>query len=360
MCHVAFHRQLGMKAAALGAVAGMFPDVDAFFGANQGPFAQLESHRGITHSLFFGPVVGSVFGWLYWRRLSQPAEPRNAGLPGPGLWMLLFSLALLSHPLLDLFTHYGTQLLAPFSRTRFAIPAVPILDPVYTLTLIGGLVLAAAIGRRERRGEPWRWSAGWATGITLLLSTAYLFLGLWVNTLAEAEVRRQLDAEGILAAEVYAYPTILQLPYRRVVALDKDQGQVRVGFVSVWRPCRIDWDVAALPADELHARLADTSEGRIFTWFAGQKLTGRLTRFDGGSMVELSDLRYGFVADASQGMWGIRGRFADDGSLLGEPEYFRNVPSIGAGNIGALMTSAFPSDCEKAEVPTFADFRSAD
>ncbi len=152
---------------------------------------------------------------------------------------------------------------------------------------------------------------------------------------------------------------MLQLPYRRVVALDRDKGQVRVGFVSLWRPCRINWNVAELPADELHARLADTPEGRIFTWFADQKLTGRLTRFDGGSMVELSDLRYGFVADASQGMWGIRGRFSADGSLLGEPEYFRNVPSISAGNIGALMSAAFPPDCEKAAMPQFADIRSA-
>ena len=56
-------------------------------------------------------------------------------------WILLAILVLFTHPIIDVFTSYGTQLLAPFSRHRFAIDALPIIDPVYSLALIAALVV---------------------------------------------------------------------------------------------------------------------------------------------------------------------------------------------------------------------------
>jgi inner membrane protein len=333
--HAFFHRQLGMKAAGLGALAGLFPDIDSFYGSMEGPFARLVSHRGITHSLFFGPVVGSLFGWLYWRRLSYPAEPSRTDLPGPGVWIGLFVLALLSHPLLDLCTHYGTQLLAPLARTRFALPAVPVVAPVYTLTLGIGIALAAWLGRHPR--------AGWCTGIALVLSTAYLVTGLRINALAEAQARQQLEDAGIQPTEVYAFPTMLQLSYRRLVAFTPDK--VHVGYISMWHPCPIHWSTAPRPDGGLVAALKQTSEGQTFSWFAAGILGGRVARNGGESVVELSDLRYGFDHDARSGLWGIRGRFNARGELIAPPERFRNRPAISGENIGQLWARAFPEVC---------------
>jgi inner membrane protein len=346
--HLFFHRQLGMKAAGLGALAGMFPDVDTFYGAMEGPFARLESHRGVTHSLFFGPVAGTAFGWWYGRRLARRTPPGAAPPPGPAVWCGLFALALLSHPLLDLFTHYGTQLLAPFSRTRFALPAVPVVDPVFTAVLGLGLLLAAVLNRRKPAGV----SPALASGIALGLAGLYLAAGLAINARAELEARQQLAAAGVQAEQVHAFPTMLQLPYRRLVALSEDE--VRVGYVSVWQPCRINWSVAPRLRDPRLDALARTEEGRVFSWFAAGLLGQRISPEADEDLVEISDLRYGFEPDARSGLWGIRARFDGAGTRLDAPEYFRNRPRISGDNISLLWSVAFPDNCRPGRPVSFA------
>ena len=74
-------------------------------------------------------------------------------------WALVMAASMLSHPLLDWFTTYGTQLLAPFSRHRFAIDGVGIVDPFYSLTLIAGL---SAI--RWNAASPCGGASTWAAG----------------------------------------------------------------------------------------------------------------------------------------------------------------------------------------------------
>jgi len=62
-----FRRRLGRKALVAGAVLGSIPDMDVVVGWFAGPFASWEHHRGLTHSLFFGPVIGPLIGWGIWR-----------------------------------------------------------------------------------------------------------------------------------------------------------------------------------------------------------------------------------------------------------------------------------------------------
>lgn len=353
--HVLFHRRLGMRAAGLGAVAGVCPDVDAFWGSMQGPFAQLVSHRGITHSLFFGPVVGTLFGWWYWYRRRGASRGDAANLPGPWVWSGLFVMALVSHPLLDYFTQFGTQLLAPFSRHRFALPAVPVVAPLYTATLGLGLALAA-LASSKRLGSASRQRAASFTGAALVLSTAYLFTGLYLNGRAEDEAARQLAAAGIDNAEVHAFPTMLQLTYRRIVAISEDE--VRVGYVSMWRPCPITWARSPRQWDPRFDTLASTREGEIFSWFsAGLLGTSTGDTRDGLTPVELSDLRYGFTLDARIGLWSIRGLFNGDGQLVGKPEYVRYRPAVSGENINRLWALAYPKNCKNLPAPSFAQTR---
>src|SRR5919106_876172 len=128
----AFAHRLGRRAVGWGALGGLAPDLDLLVIPALGPLAEFRYHRGLTHALWFGPVVGSLLGWAVWR---WHARRGREGGEGPGPWIGLFVLALFTHPLLDLFTTYGTQLLWPFSRHRFAIDAVAILDPLYTVPL---------------------------------------------------------------------------------------------------------------------------------------------------------------------------------------------------------------------------------
>ena len=237
--HALFHRQLGTRAMAIGAVAGAFPDVDAFWGLFEGPFGRLVSHRGITHSLFFGPVVGSLAGWVWWRRERGRARAPD-DVPDVRTWMSLFIVALMSHPLLDWFTTFGTQLLAPVSRARFALNGISIVDPVYSGVLLLGLLLGWLFQRRP--------TAGRCAAVALALSTAYLFVGLWINVLAEREAERQLADADIRGADVRAFPTMLQLPHRRVVAITRDE---TVGGVCIPKTIYVNFCPPQVVAGEI-------------------------------------------------------------------------------------------------------------
>jgi inner membrane protein len=115
-----FHRKLGKKALIYGALSSMMPDIDVISEFIEGPIAGFKYHRWITHSLWFGPILGIIIGflaWAYYRRQHSLLQ-----------WISLFSFTLLAHPLLDLFTSYGTQLFSPFSDQRCAFDVVSIID----------------------------------------------------------------------------------------------------------------------------------------------------------------------------------------------------------------------------------------
>jgi len=341
-----FGRRLGRKAAWWGAVAGVLPDLDVIPIAFMGPWGDFLFHRGPSHALWVGPVAGPILGYIAWRWYKRKSVERNepndtdhreartpAADPGSRdalrAWMGLFVLGLLTHPLLDLFTSYGTQLLSPFSNHRFAIQGVAIVDPVYSLVLALALVVGSRYRARPRIGA-------WAAGLALLLSTAYLFYGLHLNTRAEQEVNRQLAAEGVTDAQVYAYPTIFQVYLRRIVV--RAPSEVRVGMLSMWNPHPMDWQTFTPPENPLIDSLRETEAGRIFQWFAMDQIVPRVIQEDGGiTVVELHDLRYGFRGPPDRGMWGIRARFDRNGHMIGEVKRFDNMPPGGIREAFAQM-----------------------
>jgi inner membrane protein len=298
-------RALGRRALFWGAALGMAPDVDILASAT-GPFAEWRWHRGVTHALWVAPVVGPLVGYGL------------ARLKGGALraWIGLAVLALLSHPLLDLCTSYGTQLLAPFSSRRFALDAVAIIDPVYSLVLAAGI----AVGWRAGVTSTVARRAGWAV---LALSSLYLGSGLALNLRLEGEARRQLEAGGFVPARVAAYPTLLQLPYRRVVAHRGDE--VRVGFANALRRRPIAWEAFTQPSGPEVAAARATPAARLFVWFAMGEASPRVERAD-GTTVEFDDLRYGFPGAPRDGLWGFRVRLSADGRALGPGERFRREP----------------------------------
>ena len=201
-----FSHKLGRRAVAWGAVGGLLPDLDVLAVLGQGPLGEFVHHRGFTHALWFGPLVGPLLGasvWRYHARRLAKARARAAGAergpsacaapPHPGdpllrtAWMGLFALALFTHPLIDVFTSYGTQLFAPFSNQRYALHAVGIIDVTYS----GILVAALALGRALRGNAAAVRRVAWAA---LALSWAYLGYGLWLNERARDAVTARLAA----------------------------------------------------------------------------------------------------------------------------------------------------------------------
>lgn len=79
-------------------------------------------------------LLGSVvIGWFLSKRYkSNHLDIRQATM---GVFCILST-----HVLIDLFTVYGTQLLAPVSRTGFAVSNMFIIDPLFTAPLLAGVI----------------------------------------------------------------------------------------------------------------------------------------------------------------------------------------------------------------------------
>jgi inner membrane protein len=102
------------------ALCAIIPDADVFgysFGVQRG---SLLSHRGFTHSIVFAVIFG-VFAAFIARKFLKTHLSF-------AMLAVFFSLATLSHPLLDMLTDGGSgaALFAPFSNERFFFPWRPI------------------------------------------------------------------------------------------------------------------------------------------------------------------------------------------------------------------------------------------
>jgi inner membrane protein len=134
------HRRAALLA---GAALGTLPDLDSLPIAlfTDDPVALMTLHRGFSHSLLVLPLVA----WLIWagfRRFGgRVAE-------APRHWFWAIQLALVTHPLLDAFTVYGTKLLWPLPLPPVMWSSLFIIDLGYTLWLMLGVMVAAAAATR--------------------------------------------------------------------------------------------------------------------------------------------------------------------------------------------------------------------
>lgn len=324
-----FRRSLGRRVVLAGAALGTVPDLDVVVGWVADGFATWRHHRGLTHSIFFGPVVGPLIGlglakWEARRRGPLPASP-----PDPArlrAWIWLSVLVLVTHPLIDLFTSYGTQLLAPFSDHRFAINAMPIIDPVYSLVLLVA-VLVAGLSRRAGRGVV-------ACAFALFFVAAYTLHAWSLDDRTRVAARAQLVAQGIAATDVATYPLLFQPWYRRVVAETPES--IRIGFHSMLAPGRIAWTEIPRQSDPRIDAVAATREGKLLEWFAMGHVAWRvLPDTGGGSVVEGADTRYGARGESLLGFWGISVPVDAEGRP-GEASIFARRPPADARSLGDL------------------------
>lgn len=193
------------KAALWGAVAGTLPDLDVLIDHGD-PIHEMVLHRAETHALFWltlfslplAAAIARLHGeWASWRR-----------------WWLAMWLVLVTHPLLDAMTVYGTQLALPFSNHPFGVGSVFVIDPLYTLPLLAGAGWAVAT-RGHARGLA-------ANAAGLVLSTAYLAWGVAAQQQVDRIARTSLAAQGIAADRVLVTPTAFNSLVWRVVAVAGD------------------------------------------------------------------------------------------------------------------------------------------
>jgi inner membrane protein len=184
-------RQPVWRSALLGAVVGTLPDLDVLVRQPEA-ISEMTRHRAESHSLFYLTLLSPLLAWL-WLLLPAPARPQTPRFAPwrQSLWwptLLAIWLTLITHPLLDALTQYGTQLALPFVAKAYAVGSVFVIDPLYTLPLLIGLVLT--LSRQQLR-----WN-----GLGLLLSTAYLAAGLLAQLQVKTMVQQQFAAGQLPAA----------------------------------------------------------------------------------------------------------------------------------------------------------------
>ncbi|TAA45866.1 metal-dependent hydrolase [Corallincola spongiicola] len=210
-------RQLGWRAFVWGAGLGTLPDMDVFI---HYPDAvdQVTKHRGFSHSIFvltaLSPVLGLLIAKLHrWR-----------------FWgaTLMAWLCLVTHPLLDCFTSYGTQLFWPLASPPIAWSTIFIIDPLYTLPLLIGIGVSLWLLRRRQDSSALRPTYG-----GLLVSQLYLALSVVLMLGAKSEATAELRRQGI-EANTFLSPTPFNILSWRIVANHHDN--TMIGYYSWLNP----------------------------------------------------------------------------------------------------------------------------
>lgn len=231
------------RSALLGAVVGTLPDLDVFL-AYDDPISDMTYHRTETHSLFYLTMVAPLLAWLYQRLSQTPNIFKTAWL---AIWLVL-----VTHPLLDTLTIYGTQLALPFSDHPFGTGSVFVIDLLYTLPLLIGTGLVLA-------GRSLRWNS-----FGLLLSTSYLAFGLWAQQQVTTLARQQLPTASAQQLLVTATPfnTVLW----RILVIEPEQ--YWEGYYSLLDASpKINWQVYPRGGTLLDQWQSQPQVARL-TWFS--------------------------------------------------------------------------------------------
>ncbi len=232
-------RQIGPKAILAGAIAGSLPDFDVFVPFT-GAVESFTYHRSFSHSLFVLTAISPLIAWLIQRVF-------GAGrLSFRRAWLLSW-LVLVTHTLLDCFTVYGTQIFWPLSDYPVSISSVFIIDPLYTLLLLAGLV---ALYRQRSQAYS-------INAICLAVSCVYLGWSLIAKQTVQGSIQASLESQSVSYEKLLTTPMPFNTLGWRFVAM-QEVGYLE-GYASVLDPAdhtvqfhEYESDVALLSNIENH------------------------------------------------------------------------------------------------------------
>jgi inner membrane protein len=198
-------RKVGNRAILWGAIAGTLPDLDVFVPLGDA-VSDFTYHRSASHSLFMLALATPLLVWLINKCHPSLREHRWR-------WMLLVYLVFVTHVLLDSFTAYGTQIFWPIVTTPVAWSTIFIIDPLYTLPLLVGVIAALVMSRASDRGHL-------ANRAGLILSSLYLSWTLAASFIVEQRFQSALQTQNIAHEELYVTPAPFNSLLWRAVVID--------------------------------------------------------------------------------------------------------------------------------------------
>ncbi len=378
-------RKLGNRAMLWGAVAGTIPDLDVLANVATDEMSALAYHRAFTHSLAYaaiapfllGPLAHRIYGG---REGPLPASPWAALgvtwlalviLLGIGSWLMpievyripqialtvgtatillaavillrqvlrknphternvswtswawLFFLGIVTHPLLDCCTTYGTQLFEPFSNTRIAWNNISVADPLYTLPFLACVIIAAFMRRQGKRRR-------WVNIAGIAWSLLYLTFTFVNKVQVDRLFVKSLAAEQVTASRYTTGPSILNnILWQGVGDADDTYYMGQYSILDANPEFEL---VSIAKGHDLLDAYPDNRDLRILRWFTNGYYSV-VRRPDG--KLQLNDLRFGTT----------------DADIKNVQDFvFKFVLEEEQGELRAHQASEMPSNREAGEV----------
>jgi inner membrane protein len=276
---VALGKKIGNKAMLFGAIGGTIPDLDVILGKlfYSNSIDQLAFHRGFMHSIVFAVVASFAFGYLVFNLYNRGSRHETTIQKD---WIWLFFLSIFTHPLLDSFTPYGTQLFLPFSDYRVAVNNISVVDPLYTLPFLLCLIIAMFFKRNSFKRKLWA-KAG------IYISSAYMIFTLINKVYVDRVFKKSFNKANVEYLRYSSQPTILNNILWYGIAETKDD--YKVAFYSLFDKDDPTNKIISLPKNH---NLLNTNEPDLKTlkWFSNGYFN--LLPLDSSENIRYNDLRY--------------------------------------------------------------------
>lgn len=340
---VVLGKKVGSRAMLWGAIGGTIPDLDVLsnFAADQ--ISALAVHRAITHSFAFAFIAPPILGYLVAKLYQQEDSflSKSFGLVGVGLlafvfigilpmpvdaidafkmalaisvgimlfplvlwirekrkmpsperhaanwkdWSWLFFWAILTHPLLDACTTYGTQLFQPFWDYRVAFNNISVVDPLYTLPFLICVIIASRFGFKNRNRRMVNY-------LGIALSCGYLLFTFYNKLQVDRVFKNSLEQQALDYERFTTSPTIFNNILWQGVA-ESDTAFFH-GLYAITDDKREIKSFTVIPKNhELIDHWEEERPIKILKWFSNGYYNV-LEREDG--QLQLNDLRYGSMS----------------------------------------------------------------
>jgi inner membrane protein len=338
-------KKIGNKALVLGAIGGTIPDLDVLANFVLDQLDALAFHRGPMHSLLFAcifpfiigffikkfydsgifnykayRIFGFVFsiliflgiggvlsailifilstqgylyvailvllGFFFFRYVYKNYLIKSQEFPSANYfdYVKLFFLSIITHPLLDALTTFGTQLFWPFSNHRYAVSNISIVDPIYTFPFLGTVIACGFFDKSDRRRTIINY-----TGI--IISSLYMIGTLYTKSKVETVFKNSLESNSINYSRMLTTPTILNNILWYGIA--ESDSVYYCGYYSIF-DSKKSVDLTPVPKSrDITEPYKETKLIKTLAWFSEYYYNAMPTN---GDTIQYNDLRYGTMS----------------------------------------------------------------
>ncbi len=209
-------KKAGNWAILWGGICGTIPDLDVFMNLFYDEVAMIGIHRGFSHSILFALLIAPLLAFIQVKiHKKQEAEYKD--------WLYLSFWSVVTHPLLDALTVYGTQLFQPFSDYPVALNSIFIVDLIYTIPFIIGLAIILFMNRNNAKRRL-------INNSVLIFTSFYLALGLALKVKADWVFEENFKKYNQEVIQSFSSPSPLNIIFWNTIFISEND----TAYVSVY------------------------------------------------------------------------------------------------------------------------------